>query len=260
MSASIHPSAIVDPEITIAEDAWIGPFAIVERGAVIGPRCRIEGQAIVRSHTTLEEAVSVDSFAVLGGLPQDLSFDSSIESGVRIGRGTVIREGVTVHRSTQAGGSTTIGEKCLLMANAHVAHDCAVGSRAILANNVMLAGHVHVGQHSFLGGGCGIHQFVCIGDSVMVAGNASVTCDVPHYLMVAERSIVTGLNLVGLKRRLDAAAISDLRRCYKAVYLKAGDPMKHAAGCSAETEFGQRFLDFFKPGKRGRVSRSRVQS
>ena len=62
----------------------------------------------------------------------------------------------------------------------------------------------------------------------MVAGNASITYDVPSYVMVAERSAVTGLNLVGLKRTLSKEAISDLRACYKAVYMKSGDPAKLA--------------------------------
>lgn len=260
MSERVHPTAIIDPSASVAEDSNVGAYAIIEAGVHMASGCQIAAHAIVRAGSVLHEKVQVDSFAVIGGLPQNLSFDASIASSVRIGAGSVIREGVTIHRSTQANGVTRIGEKCLLMANAHVAHDCQLGDQVIVANNVMLAGHVHVGDRTFLGGGCGVHQFVSIGQLVMVGGNASVTYDVPSYLMVAERSTVTGLNLVGLKRTLPQEAISDLRACYKAVYMKAGDPVKLAKAAQAQTPEGRHFLACFESSRRGRFSRSKAQS
>ena len=260
MSESVHPTAIVDPDAELAGEVAVGPYAVIEGAVRIGPGSRIAAHAVVRSHSILGENVSVDSFAVIGGPPQDLSFDLSTESYVRIGDGTVIREGVTVHRSTRPGGVTVIGGKCLLMANAHVAHDCQLGDEVVLANNAMLAGHVHVGDASFLGGGCGIHQFVRIGRLAMVAGNASVTCDVPSYLMVAERSLVTGLNLVGMKRRLSGPAIAELRGCYKSIYMKAGDPLKLAGELRGRCPEAREFLACFSGDRQRRVSRSRAQS
>lgn len=259
MSERVHSTAIVDPTANIAEGVTIGAYAIIEAGVSLGPGCRIAAHAIIRQGSVLEENVQVDSFAVISGPPQDLSFDPATKSSVHLGAGTVIREGVTIHRSTQADGVTGIGKNCLLMANAHVAHDCQLGDKVILANNVMLAGHVYVGSGSFMGGGCGVHQFVSIGKLVMVAGNASVTYDVPSYLMVAERSIVTGLNLVGLKRNLSQEAISDLRSCYKAIYMKAGDPVKWAKAAHARTAEGKHFLACFENSRRGRFSRSKAQ-
>ena len=260
MGNTIHPTAVIDPTANIADGVDVGPFSVIEADVTIGQGCHIAAHAIIRKYSILAENVTVDSFAVVGGPPQDLSFDLSTQSSVQIGKGSVIREGVTIHRSTEPGGTTRVGENCLLMANSHAAHDCQLGDGVILANNVMLAGHVHIGEGSFLGGGCGIHQFITIGQSVMIAGNASVTYDVPSYVMVAERSIVTGLNMVGLKRTLDKEAISDLRACYKAVYMKAGNPIKLAEEASAKTPQGEHFLACFKSSRRGRFSRSRAQS
>lgn len=261
MPAQIHPTAIVDPSAVLAGDVSVGPYALVEAGVSLGTGCRVAGHALIRAGSIVEAGVAVDSFAVVGGLPQDLSFEAETESRVRVGEGTVIREGVTLNRSTQAQGETVIGKNCMLMANAHVGHDCQLGDGVIVANNVMLAGHVHVGDRSFLGGGAGIHQFVRIGALAMIGGNASVTYDVPSYVTVAERSLVTGLNLVGLKRNLDKEAIADLRTCYKAVYMRAGNPVKLAAGAEAATEAGRRFLaDFAAESRRGRFSRSRIQT
>jgi len=261
MSAYIHPTANVDRLATLAEGVTVGPYAVVEAGASLGAGCQVAAHAIIRACSILEARVSVDSFAVVGGLPQDLSFDPEVGSCVRVGEGTVIREGVTVNRSTRVSGETLVGKNCMLMANAHVGHDCQLGDGVIAANNVMLAGHVWVGGQSFLGGGCGIHQFVRIGALAMIAGNASVTYDVPSYVTVAERSLVTGLNLVGLKRHLSKEAITDLRACYKAVYMHAGNPVKLAAEAKAATEEGRHFLaDFTAERRRGRFSRSRIQT
>src|SRR5690606_28067227 len=127
-------------------------------------------------------------------------FDPGTASGVRIGPGTVIREHVTINRSVYPGKFTIVGANCYFMAASHVAHDCEVGDHVVFANAALIGGHVTVGSHSFLGGGAAVHQFCRIGESVMVAGHASITKDVPHFTMVAERDEVIGFNAVGLKR------------------------------------------------------------
>lgn len=255
----IHPTAVIDPGAELADNVEVGAFAVIEKDVSIASGCSIASHAILRRYSRLGENVQIDSFAVIGGLPQDLSFDPEIESGVLVGKNTVFREGVTVHRSTQVGACTRLGENCLLMANAHVAHDCQLSDKVILANNVMLGGHVHVGEGSFLGGGCGIHQFVTIGKFVMVAGNAAISYDIPSFLMSAERNISAGLNILGLKRNLSEEAISDLRSCYKAVYMKPGDPVKLAKKVKAKTPEGRHFIACFASSRRGRFIRSRVQ-
>ena len=142
----IHPSAQVHPSARLAPDVEVGPFAIVEAGATLGAGCRLAAHAIVKARAELGAGVRVDHFAVVGGDPQDLSFDPATESGTRIGDRTVIREHVTVHRATKAGENTVIGADGLLMAGSHVAHDCVLGDHVILANGCMLGGHVHVGE------------------------------------------------------------------------------------------------------------------
>jgi UDP-N-acetylglucosamine acyltransferase len=182
---------------------------------------------------------------------------------VRIGAGTVVREQVTINRSIHAGGFTTVGENCFLMAASHVAHDCAVGSHVILANAALLGGHVPVEDHSFLGGGAAIHQHCRIGESVMVAGHASITRDVPHFVMVAERDEVIGFNVVGLKRRgFSRAAIAELKAAFQAVFFTPGNIREVAAQQLAAKAFesleAKRFLEFFAGGKRSFARARRV--
>jgi UDP-N-acetylglucosamine acyltransferase len=225
--------------------------AIIEEGATLGAGCVIHAHAIIKRGTVLGDGVGVHPFAVLGGDPNFLKFDPATISGVRIGAGTVIREHVTINRSIYAGKDTVVGSRCYLMANAHVGHDCTVGDEVVLATNIMLGGHVDVGDFTFFGGGAGAHQFCRIGEGVMIAGLARITQDLAPFLLVAERNEVSGLNLVGLKRRgFSREAIGELKECYAAVFA-GGDPRKRAAALSVKTAEAQRFLAFFAGGKRG---------
>lgn len=229
----------------------IHPTAIVEDGATLGAGCEIHAHAIIKRGTVLGEGVAVHPFAVVGGDPNFLKFDPATVSGTRIGAKTVIREHVTINRSIYPGKDTVVGARCYLMANAHVGHDCTVGDDVVLATNIMLGGHVDVGDFTFFGGGAGAHQFSRIGEGVMIAGLARITQDLAPFLLVAERNEVSGLNLVGLKRRgFSREAIGEIKECYAAVFA-GGDPRKLAAARTARTPEAKRFLDFFAGGKRG---------
>jgi UDP-N-acetylglucosamine acyltransferase len=232
----------------------VHPTAIIEEGVILGAGCVVQAHAIIRRHSVLAEGVVVHPFAVVGGDPQYLKFDPATVSGVHVGVGTVIREHVTINRSIHAGKNTIIGARCFLMANAHAGHDCVVADDVVLANNVMLAGHVEVGSFTFVGGGAGIHQFVRIGEGVMVGGLTRLTKDVAPFLMVAERDEVPGFNVVGLKRRgFSREAIRELKDCFHAVFA-GGDPRKAAAArlaAGAASPEARRFLEFFAAGKRG---------
>jgi UDP-N-acetylglucosamine acyltransferase len=236
----------------------IHPTAIVEPGAQLGVDCEIMAHAVVTRHVVLGDRVVVHPFAVLGGDPQYLKFDRATVAGVRIGAGTVIREHVTINRSIEPGKFTVIGEQCFLMAASHVAHDCAVGDHVVFANAALLGGHVTVGAHSFFGGGAAVHQFCRIGESVMVAGHASITRDVPHFTMVAERDDVIGFNIVGLRRRgFGRVAIAELKAAFRDVYFTPGNIREVAAQRlqtnAFETAEARHFLEFFAAGKRSFV-------
>ena len=253
----IHPSAQVHPSARLASDVEVGAFAIVEAGATLGAGCRIAAHAIVKARVELGGGVRVDHFAVVGGDPQDLSFDPATDSGTRIGDRTVIREHVTIHRATQAGARTIVGADCLLMAGSHVAHDCVLGDHVILANGCMLGGHVLVGDKAFVSGGVAVHQFCRIGGGALVSGNAVITEDVPPNALAHGRNLIAGLNLIGLRRRAVAApAVAEIKRAYHAVYATHGACATLAQKALTEggyqTSEARDFLNFVLGGKRGR--------
>ena len=233
----------------------IHPTAIVEPGAELGAGCEIMAYAVVTKHCVLGERVVVHPFAVVGGDPQYLKFDRATDGRVQVGAGTVLREHVTINRSIHPGKFTSVGENCFLMAASHIAHDCEVANHVVFANAALLGGHVSVADYTFLGGGAAVHQFCRIGESVMVAGHASVTRDVPHFTMVAERDEVIGFNLVGLKRRgFSRVAMAELKAAFHEVYFTTGNIREIAAQRLAanafETGEARRFLEFFAGGKR----------
>jgi UDP-N-acetylglucosamine acyltransferase len=233
----------------------IHPTAIIAPGVQLGADCEIQAYAIVTKYAVLGDRVVVHPFAVVGGDPQYLKFDRATSSTVRVGAGTVLREYVTINRSIHAGQATAVGENCFFMSGAHVAHDCAVGNNVVLANNALLAGHVSVGDFSFIGGGAAVHQFTRIGEGVMVGGLSRITRDLAPFTIVAERDEVSGLNLVGLKRRgFSSDVIRELKEAFRAVYAEPGNIRDLAARALASAKFGtaeaRRFLEFFAAGKR----------
>jgi UDP-N-acetylglucosamine acyltransferase len=234
----------------------IHPTAIVEDGAILGADCIIHAHAHVTRYCVLGDGVVVHPFAVIGGDPQDLSFDTTLATGVVVGARTVLREHVTVNRATKAGAATELGADCFLMTASHVGHDCKIGERVIMANAVLLAGHVHVGEHAFIGGAAAVHQFVRIGESVMLGGLARITRDIPPFAMAAERDELAGLNLVGLRRRgFKAQVVAELKQAFRSVCRPIGRPRELAAAALASGAYrsaeARRFLEFFAGGRRG---------
>jgi UDP-N-acetylglucosamine acyltransferase len=234
----------------------IHPTAIVEAGAELGVDCDIRAGAIITRHCVLGDRVVVHPLAVLGGDPQDLKFDTRTPSRVRIGADSVVREHVTIHRSTKPDGVTEIGEHSFLMASSHIAHDCRVADHVVLANAVLLAGHVEVGRYAFLGGGAVIHQFCRIGESVMLSGGSRVSQDLAPYVLAAERNAIVGLNLIGLRRRgVARTAVAQLKEAFRRIYLQPGNIRERAGAALLEAQFGsaeaRAFLTFFTTGKRG---------
>ena len=196
----IHPTACVDPRARIGEGCRIGAFAVVEDGAVLGDGCVVMAHGIVHGNATLGDDCVVHPSAVIGGDPQDLSWK---EGGQRVvvGHRCVFREGVTIHRSKYPEGATRIGDDGLFMANSHVAHDCVIGNKVILANSALLAGHVEVGDRALLSGNTAVHQFTRIGKLAMLSGLSGAVQDIAPFLTVAGgRSVVRGVNLIGMKR------------------------------------------------------------
>ncbi len=215
---SIHPTALVDPSARLGDDVSIGPFCTVEAGAVIGAGTRLLSSVFVAGCVTIGDDCEFHHGAAAGGAPQMRVMEGP-GGRVSIGRGTIVREHVTIHRATKADGCTSVGEHGFLMATCHVAHDCHVGDEVTIANGTALAGFVTVGDRAFLSGNVCVHQFSRIGRLAMVSGLARVVKDVPPFVTVVETGRVVGLNVVGMRRAgMTAAERLEVKRAYHAIY------------------------------------------
>lgn len=211
--------AVVSKNAKIAKDVEIGPYAIVEDDVEISSGVKIWPHAHICGGTHIGEETQVHMGAVVGHLPQDLSFDITKKTFTRIGKRTIIREHATIHRATKENEATTIGDGCYLMAVSHVGHDCHLGNNVILANGALLAGHVEVGDNSFISGNVVVHQFCRIGDYVIIGGFSGVNKDVPPYMLVRGPSVIRSVNLVGLRRAKFARdAIHNIMEAFKILY------------------------------------------
>jgi UDP-N-acetylglucosamine acyltransferase len=251
--AKIHPTAIVDRDAQIGAAAEIGPFSIV------GPQAAIGETTIVQSHVVIEGEVAIGTGnfighgAIIGALPQDVSFSPERKTKVEIGSDNIIREYCTIHRGSPDGSATKIGDKNFLMAGAHIGHNCVIGNNVVIANNCLLAGHVRVDDGAFLGGGSTFHQFMHIGRLVMVQGSSAFGKDIPPFVIAAERNYVFGVNVVGLRRAgFTAKDRDEIKTAFKLVYLR-GLNISQALRKAAPMNLGppaREFLDFVANAKK----------
>lgn len=202
MSAEIHPTAVVSARAEVGEGSHIGPYCTVGDEVRLGARVRLESHVVVDGRTEIGDDTHLFPFASVGLAPQDLKYRGE-PAETRIGRRNRVREFVTIHRGTEGGGMlTSVGDDCLIMAQAHVAHDCHVGSHVIMANAATLAGHVTVEDGANVGAYSGVHQFCRVGREAYVGGYSVVVKDaLPFALTVGNHAKCYGLNTVGMKRR-----------------------------------------------------------
>ncbi len=230
----IHPTAIIHPDAEIGENVFIGPFTKIGKYAKLADGVQLYSHVVVDGHTTIGANSRIFPFASIGHEPQDLKFQGE-QSELIIGRNNTIREHVTLNPGTKGGGMVTrIGDGCLFMMSSHVAHDCVIGDNVILVNNATLAGHVEIGNWAIIGGLSAVHQFVRIGRHAMVGGMSGVENDViPYGSVVGNRAHLSGLNLVGLKRRdFSRDVIHDLRRAYRLIFAQEGTQAERVADVS----------------------------
>ena len=253
----IHPTAVVDPGAEIDSNVEIGPFT------VIASDVQIHSGAIIGSHVTIDQYTTVGcdchifQHAAIGAVPQDLKFKGE-KSVVKIGRGTTIREFVTIHRGTELGGGITeIGEENFLMAYTHVAHDCFTGRKVIFANAATLAGHIRVGDCAILGAFVAVHQFVRIGDHAYIGGMTAVTKDIPPYVLASgtPRARLYGLNAVGLKRHnFSKETMLALKKTYRILFrlgLTLNEGIERVTAEVDQIPEVVNFIKFVKSSERG---------
>jgi UDP-N-acetylglucosamine acyltransferase len=259
----IHPTAIVHPTAVLSDDVEIGAYGVVEADVVIGPGTVLREHAILRRYTTIGRNNILDSYAVLGGLPQDIKFNPGTTSYLRVGDDNVFREGVTISRATSEGEATIVGNRTYWMTAAHAGHNAVIEDDAILVNGSALAGYTVLGRGAILSAHVVVHQFCWVGEGAMSQGNSGTSMHIAPFTLFAGANKVVSLNFVGIRRSKEVTEKErrQIREAFDLTYrssLRLSDALR---AMDERTEWGPaaaRFRDFVRrvvsaqpPYKRG---------
>ncbi len=250
----IHKTAIIDTKAKISDNVKIGPYSIV------GPNVEIGEGTVVQSHVNITGDTKIGlnniiyPFASIGNDPQDLKFKGE-KTKLEIGDNNKIREYVTINPGTEGGGGLTkVGNNCLFMVSAHIAHDCIVGNNVILANNVPLGGHAHIDDNAIIGGNSAVQQFTRVGKFAMIGGMCGVVRDViPYGIAHGNRSVLQGLNLIGLRRKnISNKEIMKLNDAYKEIFKneKLTDNLNNLSNDLKENKLVMEVVSFIEKDKK----------
>ena len=234
MAMAIHPNAIVEDGAKLGDEVEVGPFCFVGRNAGLADGVRLVSHVAVMGRTEIGARTVVHPGAVLGNEAQ-IRGGNALDARLVIGEDNIIREGVTMNAGSAKGhGVTKIGARGYFMAACHVGHDCEVGDDVTMANGVLLAGHVEVGDGAIFGGLAAVQQFARIGKGAMLGGLSGANNDViPYAMAIGMHAKLTGLNVVGLKRRgVTRSGLHQMRAAFQEIFLAEGGSVGERAAAA----------------------------
>lgn len=221
METQISPLSQVDPRAQIGKGVVIGPFCVVGPNVCIGDATVLHSHVVLMGSTTVGQNNRFWPNCVIGGDPQDVSWQAS-ETEIVIGDNNIFREGVTVNRGAEKeDGVTRIGNNNMLMANSHIAHNCRIFNNVILVNGVLLGGHVHVHDGAIVSGNSVVHHFSTLGRLSFVSGGCRVPHDIPPFMLAAgsDDPTLKTINVVGMRRAgISNSAIDTIKEAFRLLY------------------------------------------
>ena len=265
MEPQISPLSQVDPSAQLGKGVVVGPFCVVGPNVKIGDFCELTSHVVITGRTTLGAHNKLYPGCVIGGEPQDVSYQES-ETEVRIGDNNVFREGVTVNRGAEKEDHVTrIGNRNMFMANSHIAHNCRIFDDVILVNGVLLGGHVHVHDRAIVSGNTVVHHFSTIGRLSFISGGCRVPHDIPPFMLAAgsDNPTLKTINIVGMRRAgISEHSIEVVRAAFRMLFRKK-TPLAEVIEHFQETLDGiipfelSQLLNFIEAQRAGKLGRAR---
>lgn len=192
----IHSSCVIGENVKIAEDASVGPYTVVGNNVEIASNVVIVGQCYIGNNskigewtkiysdvsiyngTCIGERVVIHSGVVIGGdgfgyvqrqgkhikMPHlgGVSIEDDVEIGANtsIDRGkfknTRIGRGTKIDNLVHIGHNVSIGEDCLIVAQAALGGSCKVGNEVIIAGQVGITNGIEVGERTIIAAQSGV--------------------------------------------------------------------------------------------------------
>jgi UDP-N-acetylglucosamine acyltransferase len=252
--AKIHPTAIVDRRVELADDVTVGAFSIIKEGVKIAAGTQVLESCHIEGNTVIGRNCRIGPAAFVGLPPQHLKHDGA-GTGLIIGDQVVVRETASIHRSIspEPGHETRVGNRTYLMAGAHIGHDCIVGEDVMLAQHAMLGGHAIIGDRVFIGGSAAVHQFGRVGRIAILGGVEGLTHDIPPF-GASRYGGLKGYNAIGCKRAgFPQETLHAIRHAYHIIHENRTWPGA-IRQIEAEVEMLpeiQELIDFVRSSKRG---------
>ena len=252
---TIHPTAILEGEIDLADDTVIGPYCVLRGPIRLGPGTHLIGNVNLQGPLTLGERNVIYPFACLGFAPQHTRYDPNTPGrGTEIGSDNTFREYAIVHRAYGKGHPTTIGDRNYFMTNSHIAHDCVVGNDCTVVTGSAIGGHVTLADRVTIGGNACVHQFCRVGRGAMLGGGLAASSDVAPWFTLTGINICGTVNLIGLRRSGASAEMIDDVRWAHQVICRRGLSLKSMIEALREREdhpIIAEYIEFIQASKRG---------
>ncbi len=192
----IHETTVVADGAKIADGVTIGPFCNIGKDVEIAEGCTLESNIVLKGKLSIGENVKIFSFTSIGNENSEIS----------IGKNTHIREFVQIgaQDEDEEQGKIIIGANNFLMGYVQILHGVEMADYCILTNAVRLYENVKCHERVIVGGLTTIEENNTIGTGVMIGGASYVNTDIPPFTLVeGNRATVKGLNIVGLRRRIE---------------------------------------------------------
>ncbi|MCW8894974.1 MAG: acyl-ACP--UDP-N- acetylglucosamine O-acyltransferase [Sulfurimonas sp.] len=238
--ANIHKSVVIEDGAKIASDVVIGHFCNIGKDVELKSGCRLESNVILKGKLTVDEDVKIFSFTAIG------NEDSEIEIGTK----THIREFSQIGAQEADDGTNKkiiIGANNFLMGYVQILSGVEMGDFCILTNAVKLYENVKCQERVIVGGLSTVEANNTIGTGVMIGGASVVNHDIPPFTLVeGNTATVKGLNIIGLRRRLENKDdIEEIKAIYKKVLGDGVDKkLAREIADTHENEYVKKFTSF----------------
>ena len=197
----ISSLAFIDKQAEIAEDVYVGEFAVISKGAKIGKGSKIYPHVYIGDDVKIGENVTLfagvriyhdtvignncilHSGAVLGadGFGFAPLADGTFKKIAQIGN-VVIEDDVeiganaTIDRATM--GSTKVMKGTKIDNLCQLGHNVVIGQSTAMAAQTGVAGSTKIGSNCFIGGQVGFSGHIKVGDRCSIGAQAGIISDV----------------------------------------------------------------------------------
>ena len=236
----IHSSVVIEDGAKIAQGVIIGPFCHIGKDVSLACGCTLESNVILKGRVTVAEDVKIFSFTSIGYEYSDVS----------IGAKTHVREFCQIGTQDDENENPRpiiIGANSFLMAYVQLLSGVTLGEYCILTNAVRLYENVTCEERVIIGGLSTIEANVRLGTGVMVGGASYVDQDMaPFTLVEGNHATIKGLNVIGLRRRLENKDdIEEIKAIFKKILGDTVDKeLAKEIAATHENEYVKRFAAF----------------